>query len=89
MRRSSSIRNAGWVILFAALCSAGGHPETLFIGVLGIWAFLGWEAVRRTGFGLSSLVPSSVGAMLGFLLLAVQIVPFLVILGGTTAATRR
>jgi len=84
-----SIRNAGWVILFAALCSAGGHPETLFIGVVGIWAFLAWEALRRPGFGFSALVPSSLGALLGFLLLAVQIVPFLVILGDSYAEVLR
>lgn len=84
-----SIRNAAWVILFAALCSAGGHPETLFIGVVGVWAFLAWEAVRRNGFGFSALVPSSVGALLGFLLLAVQVVPFLVILGDSYAEVLR
>lgn len=81
LMKHPSIHNAALVILFAALCSAGGHPETLFIGVAGIWLFLAWEAERRRDFGLSALVPSSVGALLGFLLLAFQILPFLTILG--------
>lgn len=84
-----SIRNAAWVILFGALCSAGGHPETLFIAVVGVWSFLAWEALRRPGFGFSALVPSSVGAFLGFLLLAVQVVPFLVVLGDSYAEVLR
>lgn len=89
LMKQPAIRNAAWVIVLAALCSAGGHPETLLIGVAGVWIFLSWEAVRRPGLGLRSLVPSSVGAFLGFLLLAVQIVPFLVILGDSYAEVLR
>jgi hypothetical protein len=89
LMKTPSIRNAAWVIALAALCSAGGHPETLFIGVVGIWIFLAWEASRRPGLGFGSLVPSSVGALLGFLLLAVQIVPFLVLLGDSYAEVLR
>ena len=55
-------KDAGLVLLFAALCTAGGHPETLFAGVLGIAAFL---------------------------LLAVQIVPFLLVLQNSAAAAQR
>jgi len=84
-----SLRNAALVILFAALCTAGGHPETLFLGVLGIWIFLAWEAEKRREFGLAAIVPSTVGAALGFLLMAVQLAPFLAILGGTYAEVLR
>ena len=84
-----SIRHAAYVILFAALCSAGGHPETLFIGVLGIWIFLAWEAEKRAEWKIGALVPSSVGALLGFLLLAFQLVPFLTILGDSYASVLR
>lgn len=83
------IRNAAIVILFAALCTAGGHPETLFIGVLGIWTFLAWESEKRREWKIGALVPSSVGALLGFLLLAVQLVPFLTILGDSYASVLR
>jgi hypothetical protein len=84
-----SIRNAALVVLFAALCTAGGHPETLFLGVLGIWAFLIWEAEKRRHFGLSAIIPSTIGAALGFLLLAVQLAPFLSILGNSYAEVLR
>jgi hypothetical protein len=84
-----SIHNAALVILFAALCTAGGHPETLFIGVIGIWAFLIWEAEKRREFGLMAIVPSTIGAALGFLLLAVQTVPFLTLLGDSYAEVLR
>jgi hypothetical protein len=81
LMKHPSIRNAALVILFAALCTAGGHPETLFIGVIGIWVFLAWESERRRGLGIITLVPASIGALLGFLLLAIQLAPFLAILG--------
>ena len=84
-----SIRNATLVIVFAALCAAGGHPETLFLGVLGIWIFLAWEAEKRPDYGITALVPSTVGAFLGFLLLAVQLVPFLALLGTSYAEVLR
>jgi hypothetical protein len=84
-----SLRNAVLVILFAALCTAGGHPETLFIGVLGIWIFLTWEAEKRRELGLTAIVPSSVGALLGFLVMAVQLAPFLAILGNGYAEVLR
>jgi len=89
LMKHPSARNAALVILFAALCTAGGHPETLFIGVIGIWIFLAWEAERRRGLGIITLVPASIGALLGFLLLAIQLAPFLAILGDGYAEVLR
>lgn len=89
LMKRPTLRNAALVILFAALCTAGGHPETLFIGVVGIWAFLIWEAEKRRDLGLTAMIPPTVGAALGFLLLAVQTVPFLVILGSSYAEVLR
>ena len=89
LMKHPSIHNAALVILFAALCTAGGHPETLFLGVIGIVLFLAWEAEKRRDLGLLSLVPSVVGATLGFLLLAVQLVPFFTILSDSYAEVLR
>jgi hypothetical protein len=89
LMKHPSIRNAALVVLFAALCTAGGHPETLFLGVLGIWIFLAWEAEKRRDLGLAAIIPSTVGAALGFLLLAVQLAPFLSILGNSYAEVLR
>jgi len=82
-------RNAALVILFAALCTAGGHPETLFIGVLGIWIFLAWESEKRPGLGIGALVPSTVGALLGFLLLFIQLAPFFALVRNSYASAIR
>lgn len=84
-----TIHNAALTILFAALCTAGGHPETLFLGVLGIFVFLAWESEKRPSFGISALVPSTIGAFLGFLLMAVMLVPFLALLGNSYAEVLR
>ena len=89
LMKHPSMRNAALVILFAALCTAGGHPETLFLGAIGIGLFLVWEAEKRRDLGLMSLIPSFVGAALGFLLLAVQLVPFLTLLGDSYAEVLR
>ncbi|HEX6086256.1 MAG TPA: hypothetical protein VF266_17125 [Thermoanaerobaculia bacterium] len=89
LMKHPSVRNAALVVLFAALCTAGGHPETLFLGVLGIWIFLAWEAEKRRDLGLAAIIPSTVGAALGFLLLAVQLAPFLSILGNSYAEVLR
>jgi len=89
LMREPRLRHAALVVLFAALCTAGGHPEKLFVGVLGIWIFLTWEARRTPGLGIGALVPVSVGALLGFLLLFVQLVPFFSILGDSYAGAQR
>lgn len=86
--KAPAASNALLVIVFAALCTAGGHPETLFIGVLAISLFLLME-VRSAGFGSAALVPSAVGALLGFLLLAIQVIPFLHILSDSYAEILR
>lgn len=89
LMKAPSGRNAALVIVFAALCTAGGHPETLFIGVLGIWIFLAWESEKRPGLGIAALVPSTVGALLGFLLLFVQLAPFFALVGHSYASAIR
>lgn len=89
LMKHSSIHNAALVVLFAALCTAGGHPETLFLGTIGVWIFLAWEAEKRRDLGLAALVPPTVGAVLGFALLAVQLAPFLAILGDSYAGVLR
>lgn len=89
LMKEPRLRNAALVIVFAALCTAGGHPETLFIGVIGIFAFLTWEAEKRRELGLTAIIPTAVGAALGFLLLAIQIVPFLAILANSHAGVLR
>jgi hypothetical protein len=89
LMKHPSIHNAFFVIVFAALCTAGGHPETLFIGVAGIWLFLLWESEKRRDLGLSAIIPSTVGAALGFLLLAVQLAPFLAVVGNSYAEVLR
>jgi hypothetical protein len=89
LMKYASMRNAALVILLAALCTAGGHPETLFIGVIGVWIFLAWESEKRRDLGPIRLIPASIGALLGFLLLAVQLAPFLAILGDGYAEVLR
>ncbi|HUP59243.1 MAG TPA: hypothetical protein VNA69_02360 [Thermoanaerobaculia bacterium] len=78
LMKEPRIRNALFVIVFAALCTAGGHPETLFIGVIGIWVFLAWEAEKRRELGITAIIPSTIGAFLGFLAMFVQLAPFFV-----------
>lgn len=87
LMNAPQLRNAVYVIFFAALCTAGGHPETLFVGVAGIGVFLLWEGERREQ--LRKLIPVAVGAAIGFLLLAVQTVPFLMLLTDSYAEVLR
>ena len=82
-------RNAAMVILFAALSTAGGHPETLFVGVVGIAVYLVWEASCHRQLGLMSLIPSAIGALFGFLLLFIVLAPFLSILSESYDAAER
>jgi len=58
----------------AALATAGGHPETLFIGVLAIAVWLIFADARRK-------VPVALAALGGFLLVGIQLLPFALILG--------
>ncbi|HSP34272.1 MAG TPA: hypothetical protein VLU46_08155 [Thermoanaerobaculia bacterium] len=69
------------VIALAALATAGGHPETLFIGIVSIAVFLAWNRRAR-----ASVVA---GAGAGFLLLAVQIVPFAILMWNSHARAAR
>lgn len=76
LRRPDRVRLTK-VALFSALATAGGHPESLAVGVVGISAFLAWElrASRCPGDGLSALRVVAASAS-GFLLLGVLLVPF-------------
>ncbi len=69
------------VVLLAALATAGGHPETLFIGVIAIAVFLAWNRRLRRS--------ASIAALAGFLLLAVQLVPFLLLMWNSHARAAR
>jgi hypothetical protein len=74
-------RRYGLVALFAALSTIGGHPETLFCGVLGIAALLIWE--RRGGWRVA------LAALGGFLLCGVVLVPFALIVWASDARLAR
>ena len=80
---------AALVFLAAALVSAGGHPETLFLGVSAIFLFLLLEARARPELGWPSLRWPAIFAGLGFLLLAVSTWPFLLLLRASAAAAHR
>jgi hypothetical protein len=87
--RSQSARSTAAVVACAALATAGGHPETLFVGVLAIGAFLVW-GVR--GFEVASpRAPLRLlgAALAGFLMLAVQMVPFALLLGRSRVVHQR
>jgi hypothetical protein len=68
-------RNAAALIATAALATAGGHPETLFHGVLAIAAFAVPFAIRRR-VGMRTALTAVAAAACGFLLIAIQLVPF-------------
>ena len=68
LARAPSPRWAAATIALAALTTAGGHPETLFYGVLGIALFI---AITERRLWLTATC-----ALIGFALLAVQLVPF-------------
>lgn len=80
MRRVSP-QNMLAVIAFSALATAGGHPETLAVGVIGIGFFLLGEAVvgalreqRRARLRACGWVAAASAS--GFLLLGMQLLPF-------------
>ncbi|MEO8195989.1 MAG: hypothetical protein ABI689_04625 [Thermoanaerobaculia bacterium] len=81
--------NAALLVLFAALCTAGGHPEALFVGVSGLGVFLLWEAKRNPQLGLLSAAHAGLGAGFGFLLLGAQLVPFFALLAQSHAGGAR
>lgn len=81
--------NALLVVLFAALCTAGGHPESLFVGVVGVGSLVVWEALRNPPFGWRAALPVGFGAALGFLLLGVALAPFFLLLVDSHAAAAR
>ena len=84
LSRGATVRRVVAVAGLAALLTAGGHPETLFVGVISVFAFvyLNREKASRMGFVLA-------GAFAGFLLIAVQIAPFLLILWNSHARVAR
>lgn len=82
-------KHAALVIVFAALITAGGHPETLMVGVLTAIAFLIWHSERTHKWGVLGAMPAFVGSLFGFLLLAVLVVPFAIITQSSYAAVAR
>ena len=87
--RQPTRENAFLVILFAALCTAGGHPEALFVGVVGVGSLVLWEALSDPRRGWRAMRPVAFGAALGFLLLGLVLVPFFVLLADSHAAAAR
>ncbi|MGZ5494068.1 MAG: hypothetical protein ACXW3E_11675, partial [Thermoanaerobaculia bacterium] len=84
LSRGATVRRVLAAAGLAALLTAGGHPETLFVGVISVLAFvhLNPDKPSRVGFVLA-------GAFAGFLLIAVQIAPFLLILWNSHARVAR
>ncbi|HLJ73360.1 MAG TPA: hypothetical protein VKU62_02150 [Thermoanaerobaculia bacterium] len=70
-------RNVPAIIATAALATAGGHPETLCYGVIALAIF--FLPSRRT----------VIAAAIGFLICAVQIVPFFIALRGSDILASR
>ena len=90
--REPSPKRVSYVVLAAAAATAGGHPEWLFFGVVGLMAFVLWDTVSRHDARdrrVRRLALAAGSAALGFLLLSVVVVPFLVLLRDLSAwATR-
>ena len=79
-------------ILAAALATAGGHPETLALSVVGIFAFVIGENVATAPAvsGRAGRLGWAAGAAaVGFLLIAVQCLPFSFVLGEAQSAATR
>ena len=74
-------KNGALVVLFAALATAGGHPETLFFGVTALAIFLLWERC--------AVLMTAICAAIGFLIIAVQLVPFLMALSKSEMLAER
>ena len=79
LRRDLRPARAAAVVALAAATTAGGHPETLALGACGVVTFLIWDAAAERTFRRNATAMAvSLGALAaGFLLDAVQIVPFL------------
>ena len=67
--------------IIAALATAGGHPEGLFVGVVAIFVFL--FATRR------AVMPFAAASLAGFLLVGVQLVPFALIMADSHVVRAR
>jgi len=63
-------------IATAALATAGGHPETLFFGVIALAIFFAWQR-RDERWRPRAIVLTVASAAIGFAICAVQLVPFL------------
>lgn len=79
-------------VLAAAFATAGGHPETLALSVAGIFAFVLWQGAAASPpppgrFG--RLGWAAAAAAIGFLLVAVQWLPFSFVLREARATTAR
>jgi hypothetical protein len=77
-------------IATAAMATAGGHPETLAMGVAGLGVFLALEAraAARRG-GRPARMRVAAAAFVGFVLLSSQLVPFAVLLKDSRFAHAR
>jgi len=91
LRREPRGLRAVVVAGLAALATAGGHPETLALGACGLVAFVLWDAAagRSLRRDAGILAISLGGLAAGFLLVAVEIVPFLRLLPSTAMAAHR
>ncbi len=91
LRREPGGLRAVMVAGLAALAAAGGHPETLALGACGLVAFVLWDAAAQRSLRRDArILAISLGCLAaGFLLVAVEIVPFLRLLPSTAMAAHR
>lgn len=92
LRKEPTAFRAAAVVAFAALATAGGHPETLMLCVIGLAVLLVWQRWRSAPADQPPIrreLLAAACAALGFLLIAVQLVPFLYLLPGSVAAAAR
>lgn len=74
--RHGGRRMLALIIVSAAALTAGGHPETLVVGVLGSFVLLVIASGRRDSAALRRARMAILGSLAGFLFLGVQLVPF-------------
>jgi hypothetical protein len=89
LMRQAEERNALLVIALAALATVGGHPEGLLVGVVATFALLMWEGERTHRWGLFGAVPPMTGALFGFAMLGIVLVPFAFLMTASEAAAMR